>query len=94
MSRCAFLVPLALFLTTCSTGAANHRPRLGQIYDREAQADQANRNPVILIPGILGSRLVAAYINVLETLGVGDYRAEAAKRFDVTLYFPHQFLSR
>ncbi|MEM1026880.1 MAG: hypothetical protein AAGJ38_02250 [Planctomycetota bacterium] len=33
-------------------------PDLGDIYERAAQHDFPNRNPVIVIPGILGSRLV------------------------------------
>lgn len=37
-------------------GAA--RPRLGDIYDRTVQAADAERNPLIVIPGVLGSRLV------------------------------------
>lgn len=32
-------------------------PKLGGLYDREAKHHDAHRNPVILIPGILGSRL-------------------------------------
>ncbi len=34
------------------------RPRLGDIYDRTAQSAESERNPLIVIPGVLGSRLV------------------------------------
>ena len=34
------------------------RPDLGHIYGRTAQADDRDRNPIIVIPGVLGSRLV------------------------------------
>jgi pimeloyl-ACP methyl ester carboxylesterase len=34
------------------------RPDLGSIYSRTAQADDLQRNPIIVIPGILGSKLV------------------------------------
>lgn len=34
------------------------RPDLGSIYSRTAQAEDLRRNPIIVIPGILGSRLV------------------------------------
>ena len=34
------------------------RPDLGSIYSRTAQVDDLQRNPIIVIPGILGSRLV------------------------------------
>ena len=34
------------------------RPDLGSIYSRTAQAEDLQRNPIIVIPGILGSRLV------------------------------------
>jgi len=33
-------------------------PDLGHIYGRTAQADDRDRNPIIVIPGVLGSRLV------------------------------------
>lgn len=34
------------------------RPDLGSIYSRTAQAEDLQRNPIIVIPGILGSKLV------------------------------------
>jgi pimeloyl-ACP methyl ester carboxylesterase len=34
------------------------RPDLGSIYSRTAQAENLQRNPIIVIPGILGSKLV------------------------------------
>jgi pimeloyl-ACP methyl ester carboxylesterase len=34
------------------------RPKLGDIYDRTAQSADGERNPLIVIPGVLGSRLV------------------------------------
>ena len=34
------------------------RPDLGSIYSRTSQSDELQRNPIIVIPGILGSRLV------------------------------------
>jgi pimeloyl-ACP methyl ester carboxylesterase len=37
--------------------SATSVPKLGGLYDREAKYHDARRNPVILIPGILGSRL-------------------------------------
>jgi len=54
-------VPLLLVLTTLgwTTGCA-HKPesaRLGDIYNRAAQFHGPERNPVVVIPGILGSRL-------------------------------------
>jgi len=44
-------------LTACST-APTQREFLKQTYDRSAQYHAPDRNPVIVIPGILGSRLV------------------------------------
>lgn len=38
--------------------AKDHIPQLGRIYSRAAQADHGRRNPIIVIPGILGSKLV------------------------------------
>ncbi len=39
-------------------GACATSPDLGRIYSREAAAEDLERNPVILIPGLLGSSLV------------------------------------
>ncbi|WP_157621446.1 esterase/lipase family protein [Salisaeta longa] len=49
---------LALGLTGCSQ--SRPRPDLNQLYDRAAQYHGIERNPIILIPGILGSKLTHA----------------------------------
>ena len=46
---------LVLVLTACSTG--DKGAELDVIYARSAKTDRPDRNPVIVIPGILGSRL-------------------------------------
>ncbi|MGE0481405.1 MAG: esterase/lipase family protein [Phycisphaerae bacterium] len=46
----------ATLLSGCRTSLP--APNLGNIYDRAAKVDDAHRNPVIVIPGILGSRLL------------------------------------
>lgn len=48
------LAGLGLILTGCANDA---KPRLGRIYNRAAQYHGPLRNPVIVIPGILGSKL-------------------------------------
>jgi hypothetical protein len=50
------LVPISLLVVGCSA-AFREVPDLGGLYDRAAQADDSERNPVIVIPGILGSKL-------------------------------------
>ena len=52
------LLPLAALigLVACAKGLAG--PDLGGIYNRAAQQSDFERNPIIVIPGILGSRLV------------------------------------
>ena len=48
---------LALFLgTSCSTSVAR-QPNLGGLYNRAAQWRDDERNPVIVIPGVLGTTL-------------------------------------
>ena len=49
---------LAVLLTACSSTPKQSTANLKQIYDRSAQYHLPDRNPVIVIPGILGSRLV------------------------------------
>ena len=50
------LIACALLLTGC---ALKYRaPDLGAIYNREAKYHGEERNPIILIPGILGSKLI------------------------------------
>ena len=66
----AFTLAL-LLLTACS-----HRikpPELGGLYSRAAQDHHAERNPVIVIPGILGSRLVTENGRVVWGAFSGDY---------------------
>ncbi len=50
------LLMIALTLTACRTSV--RQPDLGKLYDRAAQYHGPERNPVIVIPGILGSKLV------------------------------------
>jgi hypothetical protein len=49
-------VAVSLLAIGCSA-AFRQVPDLGGLYDRAAQADDSERNPVIVIPGILGSKL-------------------------------------
>ena len=61
--KSSFLNRLCMLLTACSLlfmGCAAKRktPDLSVLYDRTAQYHDEKRNPVILIPGILGSKLV------------------------------------
>ena len=44
-------------LNAC-VSASNQRANLKQIYDQSAQYHEPDRNPIIVIPGILGSKLV------------------------------------
>ena len=49
---------ITVFLTACSTTPSQSGENLKRIYDRSAQYHLPDRNPVIVIPGILGSRLI------------------------------------
>lgn len=55
------LIRLAIFSTVVFLSACSsvRSPDLGHIYDRAARYHDAKRNPVIVIPGVLGSRLVS-----------------------------------
>lgn len=61
MNRRAVARLLGLGLLACgglaACNSALRGPDLGHLYDRAAQADDEFRNPIIVIPGILGSRL-------------------------------------
>lgn len=48
-------IALACLALACGAGRV---PDLGGLYNRAAEFDDATRNPVIVIPGVLGSRLV------------------------------------
>lgn len=52
-----YAAALALILTACAS-APTQRDTVKQTYDRAAQYHSPDRNPIIVIPGILGSRLV------------------------------------
>ena len=47
---------ISILISSC--GAEFKPPNLGTLYSRTAQSSDLNRNPVIVIPGILGSKLV------------------------------------
>ena len=49
---------LALFLSGCQSLKLGRQVGLGEIYNDLAQLPDTERNPVIVIPGILGSRLM------------------------------------
>ncbi len=52
------VVPL-IFLTACAVGERPYDPeRLREIYGPSARIADPERNPVVVVPGILGSRLV------------------------------------
>ena len=54
-----FQIPILIISTLLfSCGAEFKPPNLGTLYSRSAQSSDLNRNPVIVIPGILGSKLV------------------------------------
>ena len=71
------LVVFAFFLTILATTACSAPPRapdIGGLYSELAQNEDPYRNPVILIPGILGSKLVdsPSEVVVWGTFGFGN----------------------
>ncbi len=61
-----------------SRPAADHRPQLGRIYSRAAQFENEHRNPIIVIPGTLGSKLVNKQNGEVVW---GSFRLAAARPF-------------
>jgi hypothetical protein len=55
MNRRGVSIAVACFALACGAGSA---PDLGGLYNRAAEFDDATRNPAIVIPGVLGSKLV------------------------------------
>jgi len=54
-----FQIPILIISTLLfSCGVEYKPPNLGTLYSRSAQSSDLNRNPVIVIPGILGSKLI------------------------------------
>ncbi|MCZ6727043.1 MAG: hypothetical protein O7A98_06755, partial [Acidobacteria bacterium] len=63
-----------LLLTGCATELLPKRPDIGQLYSRNAQSYGPDRNPVIVIPGFTGSKLVdPATGRVVWGTFAGDY---------------------
>jgi hypothetical protein len=54
---CILIVYLAIGLTGCQS-LGKHEADVKIIYERSAQYHMPDRNPVIVIPGILGSKLI------------------------------------
>lgn len=52
------IAALILCLPAACAGARRPTPNLGALYDQAAQNLGAERNPVVVIPGVLGSKLV------------------------------------
>jgi len=57
MQKYISILPL-LFLFVSACGTTEHIPDLGGIYNALAMQEDPHRNPVIVIPGLLGSKLV------------------------------------
>ncbi|MEE8138345.1 MAG: hypothetical protein V3T81_05665, partial [Thermoanaerobaculia bacterium] len=57
VSTWAAVLALAL-LPGCTAHLFHQNPRLGNLYNRSAQAHGPEQHPVIVIPGLTGSRLV------------------------------------
>lgn len=55
IARFLLLVFLPAILSACST--PHHAPDLGKIYSELVQREDPYRNPIIVIPGLLGSKL-------------------------------------
>ncbi|MCA9771409.1 MAG: hypothetical protein KC466_03315, partial [Myxococcales bacterium] len=49
---------LAIAAVGCVGGASTGIPNLGTLYSKAARYHGLGRNPIVVIPGILGSRLV------------------------------------
>ena len=56
-TRLVFLSVVYIILVCASCTTGNKHPNIGEIYNKAAQHEELGRNPVIVIPGILGSRL-------------------------------------
>ncbi len=67
-----FLLTLGMVLSGCSSIQTS--PDLGHLYNELAQQEDPLRNPVIVIPGILGSRLVEKGTNTVAwgAFGLGQ----------------------
>jgi len=66
------LILFFLFLTACNT--KEHTPNLGRLYNELAVHEDPHRNPVVVIPGLLGYKLVDNDTNdmVWGTFGLGQ----------------------
>ncbi len=60
------------------TAADDATPQLGRIYSRAAQSNDGHRNPIIVIPGMLGSKLVDPDS---KHVAWGAFRIAALKKF-------------
>ena len=62
MTRLKYIILLSFSIMLGGLNAcvstSNQRANLKQIYDQSAQYHEPDRNPIIVIPGILGSKLV------------------------------------
>ncbi|MCA8961050.1 MAG: hypothetical protein KDC38_11085 [Planctomycetes bacterium] len=71
MPRCRLAIVVLIALGSGGCRSALVEPDIARLYDRSAQEHDDARNPVIVIPGILGSRLVAGDRVVWGAFGGG-----------------------
>ena len=71
-------------LTGCKALKKRHQVDLGEIYDDLAQLPDTERNPVIVIPGILGSRLIDGQTNEIVWGEMGPAGVSPLKTHSLT----------
>lgn len=75
----SFVWVLATGIIACSS--AQRHPNLASLYNNLAQHEDSNRNPIIVIPGLMGSRLIEAESGkiVWGAFGLGQVNPNTAE---------------
>ena len=84
---CALGFPLLLAVASGCSGS-HKSPELARLYNRTAQQGHVDRNPVILIPGILGSKLEQSSTGVMVWGAFGGGSANPETPEGARLTFP------
>ncbi|MCP4203860.1 MAG: hypothetical protein GY769_18230 [bacterium] len=81
----AVTLTAALLLASCTAALKPNRPDVGRLYSRSAQSHGPDRNPVIVIPGLTGSKLVEGSTGRVVWGAFADNYAKPEKPADARL---------
>ncbi len=97
-ARTVLAITMVLSLTSCSSVNLN-QPDLAKLYNRSASHHDATRNPIIAIPGLLGSKLTDTRTGQViwggyDGISANPKRPEGLRQLALPIGYGHEPLSK